>query len=131
MYNWSYHIQQCFNYQNYGHGTLQCVKPIACHYWGKKHQLIECKGKTTTKCPICGGNHHTYDQVYKERKTEIKHIKATSLLTAEKYPVINLPLLFLVLYFSSLHAPAIHKINSTFLPNTKPQTSKSISKPKL
>lgn len=120
LYNRVCRILQCFNCQNYGHGTLQCVKPNACCYCGGKHRSIECKEKTTAKCAVCGENHHAYDQLCKERKREIKRIKAARLLTAEKHPTTASPPSPSIPYFSSSQTTTMHEINSTPLASTKP-----------
>lgn len=87
VYNRACRIQQCFNCQNYGHSTPQCVKPIACCYCAGAHISKECKGKPAAKCAACGGNHEAYDRKCHERKKEIVRITTARLSTADRYPI--------------------------------------------
>lgn len=46
VYSRACKMQQCFNCQNYGHSTPQCVKLPACCYCAGFHTSKECNGKS-------------------------------------------------------------------------------------
>ena len=85
VYNRAYKLQQCFNCQNYGHSTSQCVKGAACCQCAGAHSSKECPGNLPKKCATCKGAHTAFDKSCRLREQEILRVVSARAETPSRY----------------------------------------------
>lgn len=87
VYNRACKLQQCFNCQNYGHSTSQCIKDAACCQCAGAHSFKECPGNLPKKCATCKGAHTAFDKSCRLREQEILRVVSARAETPSRYPV--------------------------------------------
>lgn len=87
VYNRACKLQQCFNCQNYGHSTSQCIKVSACCQCAGTHSSRECPGNLPKKCAACKGAHTAFDKSCRLREEEILRVVSARAETPSRFSV--------------------------------------------
>ena len=86
VYNRTCKIQHCFNCQNYGYNTPQCINPVACCQCAGAHNSRECPGALPHKCAAFEGAHTAFHKSCRLQEQEILRLLSARAETPARFP---------------------------------------------